>query len=194
MNADEATDTIDAARRLQRARERAAKASPERRFHARYDQVYREDILERAWEEGRDGQNGVDFLGLHHRQVASWRWRGKRYLQQWPGQRAMHRVRDRVNAITTPRYRLKEPSAPIVGEINRVLRGWGAYFRVGNAVRQFAKIDRYVRMRVGRWLSKKTGRTGRRWQGQIKAMLATLGLYHLRGTVAWTTATPRAGR
>jgi group II intron reverse transcriptase/maturase len=142
----------------------------------------------------REGRSGFDFLGFHHRKVASWRWQGKRYLQQWPSQRAMQRVRDRVKAITTPRYRLKEPSATIVGEINRVLRGWGAYFRVGNAVRQFAKIDRYVRMRVGRWLSNKTGRTGRRWQGQIEAMLATLGLYHLRGTVAWTTATPRAVR
>lgn len=142
----------------------------------------------------RDGRSGFDFLGFHHRKVASWRWSGKRYLQQWPGQRAMQRVRDRVKAITTPRYRLKEPSATLVGEINRVLRGWGAYFRVGNAVRQFAKIDRYVRMCLGRWLSKKTGRTGRRWQGQIEAMLTTLGLYQLRGTVAWTTATPRAVR
>ena len=51
MNADEATDTIDAARRLQRALYRAAKASPERRFHALYDKVYREDILARAWGE-----------------------------------------------------------------------------------------------------------------------------------------------
>ena len=53
MNADEANDTIDAARRLQRALYRAAKASPERRFHALYDKVYREDILARAWQEVR---------------------------------------------------------------------------------------------------------------------------------------------
>ena len=62
MNADAATDTIDAARRLQRALYRAAKASPERRFHALYDKVYREDILARAWGEVRanDGAAGVD--------------------------------------------------------------------------------------------------------------------------------------
>ncbi len=48
MNADEANDTFDAARRLQRALYRAAKASPERRFHALYDKVYREDILVRG--------------------------------------------------------------------------------------------------------------------------------------------------
>ena len=62
MNADEANDTIDAARRLQRALYRAAKASPERRFHALYDKVYREDILARAWREVRAnaGAAGVD--------------------------------------------------------------------------------------------------------------------------------------
>ena len=64
MNAAEANDTIDPARRLQRALYRAAKAGATRRFHALYDKVYREDILARAWQEvkahagaaGADGQ------------------------------------------------------------------------------------------------------------------------------------------
>jgi RNA-directed DNA polymerase len=62
VNADKANDTIDAARRLRRALYRAAKASPERRFHALYDKVYREDILARAWEEvqANAGAAGVD--------------------------------------------------------------------------------------------------------------------------------------
>ena len=62
MNADEATDTIDAARRLQRALYRAAKASPERRFHALYDKMYREDILTHAYQLARSNQGapGVD--------------------------------------------------------------------------------------------------------------------------------------
>lgn len=62
MNADKANDTIDAARGLQRAQYLAAKASGTRRFHALYDKVYREDILERAWGEvkANAGAAGID--------------------------------------------------------------------------------------------------------------------------------------
>ena len=44
MNADKANDTVDAARQLQRALYRAAKASTTRRFHALYNKVYREGV------------------------------------------------------------------------------------------------------------------------------------------------------
>jgi RNA-directed DNA polymerase len=142
----------------------------------------------------RDGRQGFDFLGFHHRKVASWRWRGKRYLQRWPSRRAMQRIRARVKAITAPRHRLPEPVKPIVTELNAVLRGWGAYFRVGNASRQFVQIDSYVYERLALFLSKKTGRSGRRWKIHTRDFFRALGVYHLSGTVAWTTATPTAAR
>ena len=142
----------------------------------------------------RDGRQGFDFLGFHCRKVASWRWRGKRYLQRWPSRRAMQRIRARVKAITAPRHRLPEPVKPIVMELNAVLRGWGAYFRVGNASRQFAQLDSYVCERLALFLSKKTGRAGRRWNVHTRDAFRALGVYHLSGTVAWTTAPPTAAR
>lgn len=48
------------------------------------------------------GQQGFDFLGFPCRKVESWKYRGRRYPQRWPSQRALQRVRDRVTAITAP--------------------------------------------------------------------------------------------
>ena len=82
----------------------------------------------------------------------------------------------------------------IVEELNRVLRGWGAYFRVRNAAQVFRHVDEYVRERLSLFLQKKARRTGRDWKVHTPDFFRALGVYHLSGTVAWTTATPTAER
>ena len=141
-----------------------------------------------------DGAQGFDFLGFHCRKVASKRYRGQRYLQSWPSRRAMQRVRERIKAITAPRHRLAEPIEPIVAEVNGVVRGWGAYFRVGNSARKFHDVDTYVYMRLGRFLAKKTRRSWRARKHDIWALFEKLGVYRLSGTVRWATATSTAAR
>ena len=53
---------LDAVRALQHALYRAAKAGPERRFHALYDKVHRRDVLQRAWSQVRrnNGTPGIE--------------------------------------------------------------------------------------------------------------------------------------
>jgi len=106
----------------------------------------------------------------------------------------MQRVRDRVKAITAPRHRLPETVQAIIAELNQVLRGWGAYVRVGNSARKFGQVDSYVCERLALFLSKKTGRSGRQWGRHTPAFFWRLGVYRLGGTVAWYRATPIAVR
>src|SRR5258705_9021182 len=57
---------LDTVRALQHALYRAAKADPERRFHALYDKVHRRDVLQRAWSQVRrnNGAPGIDQITL----------------------------------------------------------------------------------------------------------------------------------
>jgi RNA-directed DNA polymerase len=134
------------------------------------------------------GVGGFDFLGFHHHKVESWRWRGRWYLQRWPSQRATQSVRAKIRALTD-RSLVGWPVEAIVAKLNRVLRGWAAYFRDGNSGRKFDAIDAYVHERLAIWASSKHGRHGRNWKRRYTAAwLARLGVYRLSGRVRYATA------
>jgi RNA-directed DNA polymerase len=58
----------------------------------------------------------------------------------------------------TARHHAHLPMEWVVTKLNRVLRGWGNYFRYGNSSLQFMAIDSYVRLRLVRLASVKHGR------------------------------------
>ena len=129
------------------------------------------------------GQQGVDFLGFHLRKVESWRVRGRYYLQRWPSDRAMVQVRAKIREATDRRF-VGYPVDWVVIRLNRVLRGWGGYFRHGNSARKFAQIDSYVHQRLAIFASVKHGLHGRNWQRRFTwAWLKALGVYRLSGRV-----------
>ena len=41
--------------------------------------------------------------------------------------------------------------ASVIAELNPVLRGWGNYFRTGNAAEKFNQVDDYVWRRLKRF-------------------------------------------
>jgi RNA-directed DNA polymerase len=138
----------------------------------------------------REGREGFDFLGCHFRARVSGRMleRGVRrcYLQRWPSQRAMKRVRARIKALTG-RGRVGMDIRDVIAAINPVLRGWGNYFRTGNAHGKFVQIDDYVRGRLRGLMLKRYGRNLRPGQSPVwtREWFEAHGLYRLRGTVRY---------
>jgi group II intron reverse transcriptase/maturase len=139
------------------------------------------------------GQEGFEFLGCHLRIVRS-HFKGRKYLFRWPSQRAMKAIRSRIHDLTMRRRwaRMKD-IREVISELNPVLRGWGGYFRTGNASGKFNLVDRYVRDRLLRLLEGRGGQ--RRWRPEQRPfrkaqwshtrLVKDHGLYKLSGTIRY---------
>jgi group II intron reverse transcriptase/maturase len=141
-----------------------------------------------------DGKQGFDFLGCHLRKRMSgpiWEKEHRRvyFLQRWPSQRAMKRIRQRVKELT-PRSRCHADLREVIAKVNPVLRGWGGYFRTGNAAAKFNQLDGYVWQRMRDLRVKRAGRHLK--PGQVERwnrdFFHDLGLVRLRGTVKYPEA------
>jgi RNA-directed DNA polymerase len=140
------------------------------------------------------GKEGFVFLGWTVRKKRSIQRNPRWYfVQRWPSPKAMKRIRERVHDLTDVRGRQPQTLDELIMRLNPVLRGWGTYFRTGNADREFIKIDRYVRRRVLQWQKRRGGqRTRFRYDRWPPERLHDLGLHRLRGTVKYPqAATPR---
>jgi len=140
------------------------------------------------------GLQGFDFLGCHLRKRMSgpiWMRTRKRvyFLQREPSQRSMKRVRQRVKDIA-PNGRRHHDLRVVIDELNPVLRGWGTYFRTGNAATKFVAVDDYVVARLRTLLTKRKGRNLRPGESQAwtRHFFEAHGLYRLRGTIRYPEA------
>jgi RNA-directed DNA polymerase len=142
----------------------------------------------------RGGAEGFDFLGCHfHARMSGRLWQRKRiiryYLHRWPSQRSMNRARLRVKALTD-RRRVGMELSDVIAGLNMFLRGWGNYFRTGNASGKFRQLDRYVAWRLQRLLIKKRGRNLRAGQAArwTESWFHDQGLHKLLGTIRYPKA------
>ncbi len=136
------------------------------------------------------GGEGFDFLGCHLRIVRS-HFKQRNYLFRWPSRRAMKSVRAKVHDLTSPRrWAGLKDIREVIGLLNPILRGWGNYFRTGNASGKFNAVDRYVRERLLRLLMRRGGqrrpdvrRLRAHWPH--RRFVNEHGLYQLLGTICY---------
>lgn len=133
----------------------------------------------------REGGEGFDFLGFHHRYVRgnTPRSRHLTFLVRWPSRQATQHARQRIREITA-RERLLLPVADIVEDLNRFLGGWAGYFRFGNSARSFDKITLHAVNRLAIFVANRHQRD-RRWGWWVVARQSPdhLGLIDLNGII-----------
>jgi group II intron reverse transcriptase/maturase len=134
------------------------------------------------------GKEGFVFLGCYFRVVRS-HFRGKCYVFRWPSPRAMNAVRDKIRELTSRRrWAGMRDLREVIAVLNPLLRGWGNYFRTGNASLKFNQLDRYVRRRLVRLLAIRGGKRRKGFRARDwphTRLVDELGLHKLLGTIRY---------
>jgi hypothetical protein len=137
----------------------------------------------------RGGKGSFVFLGCTIRKKRSILRNPRRaFMQRWPSPKAMKRLQTRVHELTEARLSGVRDVGEIIASLNPVLRGWGNYFRTGNADRKFNQADTYVHERVCHWLKRRGGQRARVWsEDWPRERLYEMGLHRMMGTVCYPT-------
>lgn len=127
---------------------------------------------------------GFKFLGFS----VSWRRSrrtGRAYPHVEPHSKSQKKLRDKLREKLN-HWTLWRPAGEVVPEVNRLLKGWGAYFHYGNSTQVFNRMNLYAANRVRRWLWRKGGGRGALWTAHPnKDLRERYGLHWLPTRAAW---------
>lgn len=127
----------------------------------------------------KDSGQSLDFLGYTFRYDDDQYGRSQRYWNLEPSRRAMEREREALRELINPQQS-HTPLPELIGRVNRHLRGWSNYFKVGYPRKAFRQINHFVRYRLGRHLQRRSQRGWRAREGvSLYAHLDHLGLVAL---------------
>jgi RNA-directed DNA polymerase len=117
----------------------------------------------------------LSFLGFTFRYDRDLRGRGHRYLNVFPAKKSVIRVREKLRLLLAANR--TTPIPILIERVNRLLRGWQAYFSHGYPRRAFRAVNRYVVQRLTRHLRRRSQRPFRPPEGvSYYAQLQQLGL------------------
>jgi RNA-directed DNA polymerase len=121
----------------------------------------------------------LDFLGYTFRYDRDQYGRPQRYWNLEPSRKAMEREREALRGLINPRQS-HTPMPELIGRVNRQMRGWSNYFKLGYPRKAFRQINHFVRYRLGRHLQRRSQRGWRAREGvSLYAHLDHLGLVAL---------------
>ena len=129
----------------------------------------------------REPHTTLTFLGYDFRMVRDRLFgTGKRYLTFGPSKKSIKRVREKIHAITHARNGLLTVEK-VVGRLNKLTTGWGAFYSVGYPSKAFHAVNGYALRRMARFLNRKSQRRYRlKFADTYYGELNHYGMYWLK--------------
>lgn len=127
-------------------------------------------------------REGFDFLGFTYREAYSPR-QGRLVRVKYPRTKSVRAIQQRIKA-TIQAVGLGEEFREVITAVNRKLRGWANYFRIGNSSAAALELNAYVCEQLRLWWRRrkqdKQSRGGRAW---ANAFFYRQGLVYLPALV-----------
>ena len=129
----------------------------------------------------REPHTTLTFLGYDFRMVRDRLFgTGKRYLAFGPSKKSMKGIREKIHAITHARNGLLTVEK-VVGRLNKLTKGWGAFYSVGYPSKAFHAVNGYALRRMARFLNRKSQRRYRlKFADTYYGELNHYGMYWLK--------------